>query len=112
MTNVYILTQEGRAYSTEGLLHVKNILTASYDINPESDIMYNQGQIYNDPSSLLSKLSQDKDQKNMAVIIISTSDGIFSLLVDDEILDFIKLEIPFGQTTWEAFKAIIDSHAD
>ena len=71
MTNVYILTKEGRTYSTEGLNYVKNQIETNYNITDE--LLFNQGAVHNNATQFVETL---KNEKTTPVIALSTNDGI------------------------------------
>ena len=61
MTNsaktVYILTKEGRKYSDEGLVHVKNAIIRIF--GDHSDLLFTMGQVLNEPEKLINMLEHN-----------------------------------------------------
>ncbi len=69
---VYILTEEGRGYSTEGLeIITKNIREFFHD---ESELIFQTGQSLNRPSSLTKLLEANKDR---SYLMVSSEKGLY-----------------------------------
>lgn len=56
MTNVYIITREGRSFSQEGYDHITRMIRRRGD---ESELMFHMGAIYNNATYLSSLLKKE-----------------------------------------------------
>jgi hypothetical protein len=65
-TNIYYITREGRACSTEGMMAYAAELKDKYNKNIGEPIFF-QGEAYNNPDTLIEKLAADEDP----IIILS-----------------------------------------
>lgn len=81
--NVYILTEEGRAYSDEGIQFVLKMLREEMNCNKEITIC--QGQIYNNIPFLVNELEKPVD----SYIIIST-EKMIGAIQPEQIKNFIQ----------------------
>lgn len=70
MKNVYILTEEGRAYSDEGLQYLTALIREQRD--DDSELQFRMGATYNVAAVLAYDLEQNPD----AYVAISREDGI------------------------------------
>ena len=74
MTNVYILTKEGREYSREGCKYITETLRKP-PFNNNDEFMFSMGAAYNNPTFLADCIDQDPN----CYIVISTKSSIMTL---------------------------------
>ena len=67
---VYILTKEGRKYSDEGLVHVKNAIIDIF--GDHSDLLFTMGQVLNESEKLIKML---KHNNGDGYLMISLENG-------------------------------------
>lgn len=103
MREVYIITREGRAYSTEGLKYLTEMVANNYDIYDQ--LIFVQGQVYNDPEYLAGQLEKSEPSP---VVVISAEDGIYSVTGDNDIRIVANtLREASEGTSWEILYGII-----
>lgn len=103
MINAYIITEEGRAYTTEGLEYLTNLMEKNYGVTEELNFI--MGAVLNDPEYLAKKLTDYPD----SALFVSAEKGIFSLYNEDALRECSQklLECPDAtswQTLMELFK--------
>ena len=86
MTNVYILTKEGRAYSTEGLEYLTKYIADNLNIT--DNLWFCQGTAYNEPENLIKAL---KREPTKSVIVLSTNKNIITIADADDIKNVMKI---------------------
>lgn len=95
---IYIITKEGRAYSDEGLEHVRDEFSKEpYFVKKDSDVIICQGGIYNDPTYLAEELR--KKDRDSYLVISADFMGYFGPK-DMEKLANLLVKYP-NQTSWE-----------
>lgn len=97
MILVYIITKEGRAYTTEGLNVVTDMLKEDYDISDE--LSFFAGAAYNDPMLLA-----DRIESNKVAIVLSLKDGIAAFYDENGMPDIaadLRNAADTGKTSWE-----------
>lgn len=101
--NVYILTEEGKAYTEEGIQFL--IDTIRNNRNDFCDLVFCQGKLYNDTKYLITELRNNPD----AYVVISHAHGI-EIIFNDNIETLIKnlMEHP-NMTSWQIAMDPIDS---
>ena len=95
MSNVYIITKEGKEYNPEGIAHIMTRIRK--DHNDESEINIMQGQIINNPNVLADFLNDDP--KN-SYIFVSHNKGIDLIHTNDDIHATIDLLKDKKATSW------------
>jgi hypothetical protein len=84
MKQVYVLTEEGRAFSKEGCDYIKELIVKTWQDN--SELMFSMGQTYNDTKFLIKALKMNPD----SYIAISERKKAITILADENILMAIK----------------------
>lgn len=100
MTNVYVITKEGRDYTDEGKKYIRDKLTGEYGVTGE--IVMSFGQTYNDPETLADALKRHKDT---AYVIISGTTGMFIYSPESNEGMMLYLKDHPDQTSWETLHA-------
>jgi len=114
MNKIYIITREGRAYSSEGLQLAEKTIREDFPEDHKSDeqTVFMQGSDYNDMKYLVACLETDKNTDNTA-FILGSFDGATRVWVVEEAFYNTLLKIAFpptnigslndivGNTTWE-----------
>ena len=72
---VFIVTKEGRSYSTEGLAYVCNQPLENRQVNPEDIPEFMAGMILNDSKYLAKKLQTNP----LSIVVVSTNQGITTI---------------------------------
>lgn len=70
-TQIYIITEEGRSYTDEGLHYIGSVMKDMFDVNFH-DIEFNSGVAFNNPELLAKQLEKHED----AYIVVSTKEDI------------------------------------
>lgn len=86
MAQAYILTEEGRAYTQEGVNYVLDQIINVF--NDHTDVELVQGRLYNKPDILAKLLS--KDPKH-SYVFVSHAGGLEILYDSDDINRFVNL---------------------
>ena len=97
MIPVYIITKEGRSYTTKGLNTVTDMLKTDYDISDE--LSFFAGSAYNDPMLLADRLD-----KSNVTIVLSLSDRIAAFYDKNGMPDIaadLRNTADTGKTSWE-----------
>lgn len=103
--DAYIITEEGRRYTDEGLEQVYELLVDEFNIK-DTDIVFHQGTEINKPEILIQRLTDNAN----AALIISLQGGV-CVLADEE--ENINVTIPLlknhpDQTCWLTIKNAIE----
>lgn len=116
MNQVYILTKEGRTFTTTGIeFIVKNCLKdPQYKINLNDKTLYHQGTMFNDPNYFVRSIINDHNHKDRCFIVCSLpeKDHMFFMELDDYNLEIFKKQLSdyanrnLKLTTWQIFKII------
>ena len=85
-TQVYILTEEGRAYTDEGIKYVLSQIRNTF--NDTSEVVINQGALYNQPDVLSEFLRKDPEH---SYVFISHEKGLEIMYDINDINRFIRL---------------------
>lgn len=105
MIPTYIITKEGRSYSTEGLEYVTHLLNDNYDI--EDELIFHMGSDLNIPEFLADRLDVNKP----VAIIISTKDNVIALYNANGMADVAKyLRKRKNDTSWQILCEEITRH--
>lgn len=101
MSQVYILTREGRAYNQKGIAFILNEIREKY--NDHDKITIQEGAFYNQPKLLSNQLNKNPDQ---SYVFVSHAKGIEVLHIENDIRQFAELlkyhaETKTGKTSWE-----------
>jgi len=86
MSHAYILTEEGRAYSQEGIDYVLNMIRTTF--NDLSEVIIEQGARYNNTGVLAGELSRDPEN---TYVFVSHAKGLEVLYDSDDIDRFTAL---------------------
>lgn len=86
MAQAYILTEEGRAYSQEGIEFVTGQIRNR--LNDHTEVTLHQGGIYNKPGVLAGFLARDPEH---SYVFVSHDKGIEILHENEDIHQFIAL---------------------
>lgn len=92
---IYIITKEGRGYSTDGLNYIREILQEIH-IDP-SNPEFNMGAAYNDPKTLCRALTKHPD----AVIVLSAKNAVICFPPDVNRKIMQNLNTDSGKSSWE-----------
>lgn len=108
MTEIYILTREGRAYTEEGIRYLTESMSRDYNITGK--LRFIQGGDYNNPEYLVQLLDK---AENTPVIVLSTKDSIITLTGEHDIKTVKKvlLENP-DRTSWESLIAAVTNQEE
>ncbi|MCR5060541.1 MAG: hypothetical protein K6A80_05840 [Saccharofermentans sp.] len=116
MNNVYILTEEGRSFSTEEIeFIVKNFLEdRRYRVDFDEETVYHQGSDFNVPNYFIECVAKNLSWDNRCFIACSLPElnKIFFIEFDDQHLETFKKQLKnytehdLRLTTWEMFKLI------
>ena len=103
--NVYIITEEGRSYTTEGLKYLTGVLEKEFNVKDQ--LAFLMGWVYNDPDRLIESLKTYPD----SYVVVSKKDGIGFVPPDQ--LDAIceALEDLKPNTSWETLVEITTPHS-
>ena len=107
MIPTYIITREGRSYSTEGLEYVTEMLRKGYGV--EDELFFYMGAAFNEPGFLAEKLDIDTP----VAIIVSTKEGIHAMYNANGMSDvayYLYEGKDTEQTSWEILCYQIDAH--
>ena len=85
-TQVYILTEEGRAYNQEGIDFVLGQIRGKFD--DHTDVSVNEGALYNDPDVLARFLRKNPEH---SYVFISHANGLEIMYDVDDINRFAGL---------------------
>lgn len=85
-TQIYILTEEGRAYSRDGIDFVLGMVRETF--NDDADVTINEGMLYNQPAVLAECLGKQPDR---AYVFVSHADGIEVMRDVDDVNRFVGL---------------------
>ncbi len=96
MTDVYVITKEGRDYTDEGKEYIRNSLINEHGVAGKITMSF--GQVYNDPKTLADALKKHKDT---AFVIISGTTGMFTCEPKSNESIIWNLEHHPDQTSWE-----------
>ena len=97
MIFVYIITKEGRSYTTKGLNVVTDMLKTDYDISDE--LSFFAGSAYNDPMLLADRL-----ENNKVAIVLSLKDRLAAFYDENGMPDIaadLRNFSDTGKTSWE-----------
>lgn len=86
MSQAYILTEEGRAYTQEGVDFVLDLIRNKF--KDHSEVTLSQGMLYNTPSVLSKALYKNT---NTSYVFVSHDKGIETLHDTEDIKRFIAL---------------------
>lgn len=104
---VYIITKEGRAYTTEGLNYITSILNKNYGITDE--LVFMAGSEFNNPEILAEKL---KSMKNIA-IVVSMPDKITTFYSENGMEDMADMLLENkNKTSWQSLYDVIKEHSN
>ena len=97
MYNAYIITELGKTYSDKGLYDMKTMLKEDYGITDE--ILFHQGQDYNNPSLLSRLLNNDRN----SAVILSVENGVYAITdpIEHENVTLVLLRNHPDQTSWK-----------
>ena len=86
MSQAYILTEEGRTYTQQGVDYVLGQIRNTF--KDHDDVTFHQGALYNKPGMLAASLSRDPEH---SYVFVSHDKGIEILYDIDDIHQFISL---------------------
>lgn len=107
MIPTYIITREGKSYSTEGMVYVTEMLRNNYGV--EDELFFYMGGAFNDPESLAEKLDIDSP----VAVIVSKREGIYALYNANGMPDVARYLYEgkgTEQTSWQILCYQIDAH--
>lgn len=97
MSKVYIVTEEGKEYTTDGINHILSRIRN--DHNDQSKIDITQGTLINNPKVLMKFLSEDPGH---TYVFVSHNKGIDLIHTKDDIRAFMELlRNTKNKTSWE-----------
>ena len=113
MNKLYIITEEGRAFSTKGLEVVTADISTKKNLgfDPNDETIYIQGAAYNDLSTILAILKQDLATHDKSFLVGSFDDGVTYTPVNEKTFEILKgiqedaKSLNSARTTWEILKS-------
>lgn len=85
MNKIYIITQDGRAYSSDGLLHVQERIQESFsEFRPNEQSVFMQGQKYNDVDFIAKCITTDITINDVPFIVGSFPNEIHTWIANEK----------------------------
>ena len=94
-TQVYIITEEGRAYNDKGLRFVGSAMKERFDVG-FNDIEFNSGAAFNKPELLAGQLEKHED----AYLVVSTREDIIVIPKEENPAMCHNLRENPDETSW------------